>query len=588
MTDQPATTETPAAPVKPVKLSPVEGIKTQSNFLRGVIAKELKDGNPAMGKTSEVLLKFHGTYQQDDRDSRKEAKKAGGKAFSYMVRSRIPGGKLSAAQMLAHLDMCDQLGNQTLRVTTRQGLQLHGILKDNLWNTIHWLNQVQITTLAACGDVNRNVLSCPAPYKQNKVRDQMQQLCDELTAHLLPKTRAYHEIWVTDPETQEKELVAGGEPEPDNEPLYGPTYMPRKFKTTVSLPEDNCVDAYANDLSFLGIHDGHEIQGWNVACGGGMGVTPAAKKTFVALAKDICFVTPDQAVKAAEAVLKLQRDNGNRSDRKVARLKYVLANWGVEKFKAVMEEYFGGPLAPPRPMVISDAKDHLGWEEQGDGKFFYGLYVENGRIKDEGDYRLKAALRAVFNTLPVGVRLTCHQNILFTDVEPAAKGELIGILKSHGIPVSEERTPMRRLSMACPAWPTCGLAITESERVHPELMDHLDAEMARLGLEKEVFSLHMTGCPNGCARPYNCDVGIVGKTLGKYTIYVGGNTVGTRLSFVYRDLVPQAEVIPTLVPLLERFAHERHDGERFGDFCHRLGPAGVGAGAEAEVEEEAE
>ncbi|HEY1068023.1 MAG TPA: NADPH-dependent assimilatory sulfite reductase hemoprotein subunit [Pirellulales bacterium] len=578
---------------KPEKLSPVEGVKAKSNFLRGDIAKELVDANDFFGKASVNLLKTHGTYQQDDRDARKEVRKEAGakpraKLISYMVRARIPGGKLTAKQFLAQLDLCDEIGNTTLRVTTRQGIQLHGILKRNLHAAINRINEIQLTTLAACGDVVRNVMCNPAPFV-GPLHQEVQAFADKLSTYFLPRTKGYHEIWVSsgdvNDENGDRQLVAGGDPE-TIEPIYGATYLPRKFKIAVGLPENNSTDIYSNDIGFIAVHDGQKILGYNVIAGGGMGVTPSAKKTFPALAHEICFATPEQVLDVGTAIVKVQRDFGNRADRKVARLKYTIANMGLEAFRAKVAEYAGFALTPTKLVTMSVATDDLGWNQQGDGKWFYGLYVENGRVKDEDAYRLKSALRAILTKYQPEVRLTAHQNVIFCNIAAEDRAGYTAILREHGVPLTEDLTPVRRLSMACPALPTCSLAVADSERIHPQLMDGIDAKLAELGLAEEVFATHMTGCPNGCARPYSSDLGIVGKTLGKYTIFLGGNVLGTRLSFIYRDLVPLDEVLPVLTPVFERFRDERNPGEKFGDFCHRLGSEGLGAEAAAVVEGE--
>ena len=557
------------------KLSPVETVKINSHYLRGDIAQELRDGNDFFGKDSIHLLKNHGTYQQDDRDARAAGRAEGHKgkapkAYSFMVRTKIPGGKLTSAQLLAEIDLADEVGNTTLRITTRQGLQLHGVLKHDLWKSIHRINEIQLSTLAACGDVERNVMACPAPIK-DQVHAQIQQLADDLAAHLCPRTRAYHELWVTDPDSGEKTLEGGGSNGHEVEPIYGPTYLPRKFKTAIGMSYDNCVDLYANDLGLMAIVENGSIVGYNVLVGGGMGVTPSAEKTFPAVAKRMAYIKPEQAIDVATAIILVQRDFGNRSDRKVARLKYLIHNWGLEKFKAKVEEYYGQSLADPHPEDVHGFDDHIGWHEQGDGKLFYGLNVENGRIHDDGDFRLKTAIRKVCTTLKPDVRLTPHQSILFTDIAPADRPVLEQIFREHGVKLDDELSLVRRWSMACVAWPTCGLAITESERALPGLVDLLEVELAKLGLSNEAFTLRMTGCPNGCARPYNCDIGLVGKAAGKYTVFLGGRLLGDRLNFNYKDMVPAADIVPTIVPVLTYFKHERNEGESLGDFCHRKG-----------------
>ena len=548
------------------KLSPVEQFKQESNYLRGPIPEELVDGTDHFGKASIQLLKHHGTYQQDNRDDRSKE----GKAFSFMVRTAVPGGILTSAQLLAEIDLGDEVGNSTLRITTRQGLQLHGVLKQDLKRAIQRINEVQLTTIAACGDVKRNVMCSPCPYKGDPVYDQMQDLADRLTVQFTPQTRAYYELWLTDQDTGEK-FQAGAMNGQEVEPIYGPTYLPRKFKIGVALPGDNSADIYSQDLGLLAICEHWRIVGYNVLVGGGFGVTPSAKKTFPAVAQPLCFVTPAQVIDVSTAIVKVQRDFGNRADRKVARMKYLIHDWGLDRFKQKVEEYYGGALPEPRPIGVYGFNDGMGWQAQGDGKWFYGLNVENGRIKDEGDYRLKSALREICGTLAPPLRLTPHQSIIFCDLEESDRPKLFEILRRHGVPLSEEISNSRRWSMACPALPTCGLAITESERVLPTLIDQLEAELAALELRDEVFTFRMTGCPNGCARPYNSDIGLVGKTAGKYTIFLGGRVCGDRLNFIYKDLVPETDVIPELVAVFRHFKTSRDGDESFGDFCHRQG-----------------
>jgi sulfite reductase (ferredoxin) len=568
------------------KLSPVEIAKAKSNYLRGTIPEELVDGNEFVGKDSVQLLKHHGTYQQDDRERRAEARADGpskAKFYNFMVRSAIPGGRITSNQMLAELDLCDEVGNSTLRITTRQGLQLHGVLKSNLKHVIRRINEVQLSTLAACGDVKRNVMCSPCPYNGDPVHEQMYALADELVKQLNPRTRAYHQIWLSDGETGESidigavgipPAVPAGHAMPGDdpvEPIYGKTYLPRKFKFAIGLPGDNSVDVYANDIGLLAICENWNVVGYNVLVGGGFGVTPSAKKTFPAVALPMCYIDATRAVELCIAVVKVQRDFGNRADRKIARMKYLIHDWGLDRFRGKVEEYFGDSLAPLKPVGVHGFDDGMGWHEQGDGLWFYGLNIENGRIKDTETMRLKTALREICTTMQPPLRLTPHQSIIFCDIAPADRPRLEEILRRHGVPLTEDYSTVRRWSMACPALPTCGLAVTESERILPEIMDELEAEVKKLGLENEVFTTRMTGCPNGCARPYNSDIGLVGKTKDKYTILLGGRVVGDRLNFVYKDLVPTNEVVPTLAPVLRYFKNARQDGESFGDFCHRLG-----------------
>jgi sulfite reductase (ferredoxin) len=566
-------TDTPAA----AKPSAVEVTKAASNYLAGDIAKELTDGAAGFGKGSIQLLKNHGTYQQDDRETRKKSVdgKKSERQVSFMIRTCVPGGKLTAAQLLSAIDLGDEVGNGTIRLTTRQAIQHHGVVKGDLKPFMRRIHDVQMSSLAACGDVERNIMCCPAPIHGNPVRDEMQAKVDELAKHLAPRTRAYYEIWLTDPDTGEKTLAGGTSADKDVEPIYGPTYLPRKFKTAFALPEDNCTDVYANDLGFLVVHENGKILGYNVLAGGGMGVTPSAAKTFPALGKRLGFVPPEDVCAIAEAIIKVQRDFGNRSDRKTARLKYTIHTMGLEAFRTKVEEYFGKPLAPCHPADVHGFDDHIGWFEQGDGKYFYGLNVENGRVHDTGDFRLKTALRRILHDLKPGVRITAHQSLLFTDLAITDRERIVKLLHDHGVKTSEEISTLRRWSMACVALPTCGLAVAESERVLPGLIDSLEPEVAKLGLAHDAFTVRMTGCPNACARPYNSDIGIVGRTLGKYTIFLGGRLLGDRLNEQYKDVVPFEDLSKEITAVLTCYKAERKAGETLGDFCHRKGVDGV-------------
>ena len=557
----------------PPKLTPAEAAKVESRYLRGTIASELANDADHFEHDSQLLLKFHGTYQQDDRDVRGGVPTDdGGKRKSYilMVRTRVPGGRLTSEQLLAELDLCDEVGNTTLRITSRQGLQLHGVLKKNLKRAVSRINEIQLSTLAACGDVNRNVMCCPAP-NTDAVHEEMRRLNLALVKHFAPRTKGYHEIWLTDTTTGVKQLAAGT-PEEDDEPIYGKTYLPRKFKMGIALPEDNCIDVHANDLGFLAKVENGRIVGYNVLVGGSMGLTPSAKKTFAAVAQYLTYVPTDRAIAIAEAIVKVQRDFGNREDRKQARMKYLIHNWGLPKFKEKVEEYYGAPLPDPDPEVtVRGFDDHMGWFEQGDGRWFYGLNIENGRIKDTDEMTLKSALREICRTLQPGIHLTPHQSMLFTNIRTEDKSVLEAVLRKHRVPLTEDISTVRRWSMACVAWPTCGLSITESERLLPTLLDEMEVELARLGLDSDKFTVRMTGCPNGCARPYNCDIGLVGKARGKYTVLVGGRLLGDRLNFIYQDMVPEADVVKSLVPVFAYYKQDRLEGETLGDFCLRKG-----------------
>ena len=474
------------------KLSPVETIKTESNYLRGEIAQELVDGNDHFGKASDHCSRTTAPISRTIATTGPPAAATGGKsakASSFMVRTKIPGGKLTSEQLLAELDLCDEVGNTTLRITSRQGLQLHGVLKGELWHTIHRINEIQLSTLAACGDVERNVMCCPAPHHQDPMHERNAGAGRPVGRRIFARgRRAYHEIWLTDPESARKQLVGGGPRSHEVEPIYGPTYLPRKFKTAIGLPDDNCVDLYANDLGLMAICEDDRIIGYNVLVGGGMGVTPSAKKTFPAVAKRMAFIRPEQAVDVATAVIMVQRDFGNRSDRKVARLKYLIANWGLERFKAKVEEYYGQPLADPHPRRRARLRRSHRLARARGRPLFYGLNIENGRIPDDDGCCSKPRCARFARTYQARLRLTPHQSILFTDV--AAENRERD--RKHSSPprreAAHEISKVRRWSMACVAWPTCGLAITEAERALPGMIDQLEVELARLGLSRELFT----------------------------------------------------------------------------------------------------
>ncbi|MCY2975503.1 MAG: NADPH-dependent assimilatory sulfite reductase hemoprotein subunit [Planctomycetota bacterium] len=552
------------------KLSPVEIIKEASNYLRGTIGSELQADTTHFSKPDIQLLKFHGTYQQDDRETRVTSSEGGKseKSFSFMVRCRIPAGIMTSDHLIAYLDLCDEIGNSTVKVTTRQAIQLHGIIKSDLKKCIRRINDVGQSTLSACGDVNRNVMACPAPYHDG-IRPQVQKLAYDLAMHLAPRSKAYHELWLIDDETGEKTL-AGGSDE-FFEPIYGKVYLPRKFKTAIALPNDNCVDVYTNCLGYIAVIRNGELVGYNVTVGGGLGTTPAIKKTAPMLARRMAFCTPEQAVAVGEAVVKVQRDFGNRGDRKIGRLKYLIASRGIEWFRSKVEEYLGEKLADCTSDDVTEHNDHIGWDQQGDGKWFYGFNVENGRLYDNENRQWKKALRDICTILKPEIRLTAHQSILFCNIEEKDKQKLERLIKGYGLPLSEEISTVRRWSIACVALPTCSLAITESERVLPSVIDEMEVELQKLSLEKEKFTVRMTGCPNGCARPYNADIGLVGKAKGKYTLFLGGTRIGTRLAFVHKDLVPMEQIVPTLKPIFTAFRDLRQPEESFGDFCNRMG-----------------
>jgi sulfite reductase (ferredoxin) len=548
------------------QVSKVERIKAASNHLRGNIAEELTAPAEPFSEDSAQLLKFHGIYQQDDRDRRKEARARGAdKHWQMMIRTRIPGGVVSPEGYLAHDDIAQQWGNGTVRVTTRQAIQLHGVLKGDLQKTIRGISESLMTSLGGCGDQERNILCCPAP-EGGKFRAQVNRFLASLVGELSARTRAYHEIWI------DGELVGGGIPEGEEESLYGESYLPRKFKTAIAIEGDNCVDVYSNDLGLVAMRgrDGG-LAGINLVVGGGLGRTANKPETFPTVAVPMAFVEPEQAVAAARAVVTVQRDFGDRVNRRHARLKYLIHDRGVDWFRERVQERLDFQLQPPRPMTWTPVDDHLGWHRQPGGELYYGLYVENGRIKDEGELRLRSALRRLVEELRPMLHLTAQQNVILIGLKPSQKERVEAVLREHGVALSEEISNTLRHSMACPAYPTCGLAVAESERTLPSLIRQIEALVAEVGLAGERISYRMTGCPNGCARPYLGDVGFVGTTLGKYDVFLGGDFDGTRLNELFARNVPLAEIPSLLRGPLTAFAEERGAGEGFGDWCHRAG-----------------
>ncbi len=542
------------------KESKVESAKRQGRHLRGTIAEQLHDGGSHFEGDDVTLLKFHGTYQQDDRDARKRRDESAEKAFAFMVRVALPAGALDADQYLALEEVADRWANGTLRVTTRQGFQFHGVLKRDLKATIAEVNHRLMTTLAACGDVSRNVMGCPAPV-DDEVHQAVRAAARGIAQRLRPASKAYHEIWLDG----EKQVSTEEE-----EPFYGDVYLPRKFKTGVALATDNCVDIWSQDVGLVAIANGRTITGFNVLVGGGLGMTHHKADTTARLAQPLGFVTTEHAVEAVRIVASIFRDHGNRADRRHARLKYLLAEWGMERFRAEFARRAEFPLAPLVELPSLPYHDHLGRHRQPDGRWFYGVFVQSGRITDTGGQRLKTALHEIVVRLRPGVRLTGQQNVLLTDLDDAGVKAVEATLRAHGVTPAQELSAARRFSMACPALPTCGLAVADSERAIPELLDRFEAELSALGLRDEPLTIRMTGCPNGCARPYTADIAFVGRSLGLYNVYVGGGLGGDRVVDLFRADVRLDELVDAVRPLLVRWAAERAPGEGLSDFYQRL------------------
>lgn len=547
----------------------VEQLKAQSNGLRGGLPVELSEPTPAFSEDVWQILKFHGIYQQHDRDVRGR----NNRVYSFMVRSKLPGGRLTAQQYLVQDALADQFGQHDLRFTTRQGIQLHGVIKGDLKSTLRALNNALVSTLGACGDINRNVMSCPAPFG-DPIRTQLQATAEAIAQHLAPRSTAYHEIWLEDDDGKKQlQTFDDGENSGAYEPIYGKTYLPRKFKIALAFPGDNCTDIFTNDIGLIGLFaEGSDvIHGYNVFAGGGLGQTHNNPETFPLLAKGLGYISADKVVDVVEKIVLVQRDFGDRENRKHARMKYLINDWGIEKFRHKVEEYLGYAVEDLYDMPPLVADDHLGWHQQADGNWFYGIYVENGRVVDRGGLRMRSGLRALVQQVGGQVIITPQQNVLLGDIRPEQKAEVEQLLRAYGIPTVEELSLVRRNALACPAMPTCGLAIAEAERFLPSVIDHLEKEVALLGLNNEEFTIRMTGCPNGCARPYVADIGLVGRSLGKYTIFLGGNPEGTRLNTQYRDLVPEAELANALRDVLQVYLNNRQPGERVGDWANRVG-----------------
>ncbi|MFS8781903.1 NADPH-dependent assimilatory sulfite reductase hemoprotein subunit [Synechococcus sp. R6-6] len=568
------------------KRSKVEQIKADSHFLRDPLQQELAQDTTHFSEAAVQVLKFHGAYQQDDRDRRQQRKQEGlERAYSMMLRTRIPGGHVPPQLYLTLDRLADEYGNGTLRATTRQTFQLHGILKKNLKATIASILKQMGSTLAACGDVNRNVMAPVAPYKNRPAYRYAQEYARKLADLLAPKTSAYYEIWVdgepvpippVDEEVREAEQFVGdGVRLEGPEPLYGPVYLPRKFKTAITVAGENTVDVYSQDLGLIVLTDRKgNLKGFNIVVGGGMGRTHGKEETQPLLAKKLCFAPPESVYRVCQAVLAVQRDYGNRHDRKQARLKYLVRDWGIRKFRRVVEEYVGEklPRFRPLPKFVPNSDDYLGWHEQGDGRWFLGISIENGRIQDTPERQLKTALRRIVEAFSLHVRLTPTQDLLFIDIAEQQRDAINQILKSHGVLSKEEIPQLVRLSMACPALPTCGLAITESERALPGLVRQLDQLLQELDLQDSPFLVRMTGCPNGCARPYLAELGLVGSAPdGYYQIWLGASPQGDRLAQVFQDRVHISQIVPLMRVLLQVYKQERRPGESFGDYCHRVG-----------------
>ncbi len=551
------------------KLSGNETIKKNSRYLRGNITAELGDANAFVSDESYELLKFHGSYQGYDRDTATERKKQGlDKSWEFMLRLKMPGGRLSAGQYLALDTLCDTHANGSLRITTRQTFQFHCIVKAHLKPFIADINRLLLSTLGGCGDVVRNIITCPAPIRDT-VHATLEDSCFTLARDLAPKTDAYWELWLDGEKMENYPFL----PSPaQGEPLYGDTYLPRKFKVAIGQPEDNCMDALCNDVALLALFEGQELRGYNLAIGGGLGMNHNNAKTYPYLARPVAFIKPADMVSVTKAVVEMQRDHGDRGDRKHARLKYLVAEKGLEWCKATLDGYFGRSLDAPLAINRWGIDDHMGWHEQGDGKWFLGVPIPSGRIGDNiNGIHYRSALREVVSAYNMPLALTVDQNLILCDIDAKEKQAIKIILRRHGLRLREDMTDLARNFIACVALPTCGKALSEAERVQHPLEAALQSVMEKHGVSNEKIAVRLAGCPNGCPRPYVGDIGIVGRMPDHYSLFIGGDFEGTRLNTRVFDKVPFTDISTALDPFFASYARNRENGEGFGDFCHRYG-----------------
>jgi sulfite reductase (NADPH) hemoprotein beta-component len=547
--------------------SDVEHIKRRSNYLRGSLTETLED--PITGSIPEDdnrLMKHHGSYMQDDRDLRNERlKQKLEPAYQFMLRVRAAGGVVTPEQWLMMDRVAQQYASGTIRLTTRQSFQLHGVLKWNLKNTIREVNEALLSTLAACGDVNRNVMCNPNPY-QSEIHSEVYELASKVSNHLDPRTRAYHEIWIDG----EKAVNSLGNEE-EQEPIYGPVYLPRKFKIGIAVPPSNDVDVFSQDLGFIAIIEEGQLKGFNVSVGGGMGMTHGDPKTYPQVSKVIGFCRPEQLIDVAEKTVTIQRDYGDRAVRKHARFKYTIDDRGIGWFIDELSQRLGWKLEEARPYHFDHNGDRYGWVKGSNGNWHLTLFIQNGRVKDENNYQLMTALREVAKVHTGDFRLTPNQNLVIANINTKKKKEIEALVKKYELTDGIQYSALRRNSMACVSLPTCGLAMAESERYLPALLDKLDPMLADLGLQDKEIVIRMTGCPNGCARPMLAEIAFIGKAPGKYNMYLGGGYTGNRLNKLYKENIGEAEILESLQPILAQYAKERQAGEHFGDFVIRAG-----------------
>ncbi|KAG6541887.1 hypothetical protein Mapa_016715 [Marchantia paleacea] len=567
---------TATAPSPTTKRSKVEIFKEQSNFLRWPLNEDLQNDAPNVSEASTQLIKFHGSYQQYDRDVRQS------RNYSFMLRTKQPAGKVSNALYLAMDELADKFGIGSLRLTTRQTFQLHGVLKQDLKTVMSTVIKNMGSTLGACGDLNRNVLAPAVPYLDKPEYVHAQEIAEKLAALLAPQAGAYYDMWVDGEKIMSAEPpdvtearntnINGTNFENCPEPIYGVQFLPRKFKIAVTVPGDNSVDLFTNDVGIVTIMDEEgELEGYNIYVGGGMGRTHRIENTFPRLAEPLGYVPKEDILYAVKAIVATQRDHGRRDERRYSRMKYLIDDWGMEKFRLVTEQYYGRTFHPVRDLPPWEFKSYLGWGEQGDGRLYYGLHVENGRVKGE----LKKALREVIEKYNLSVRLTANQNIILCDIRQAWRPKINKILAAVGVKLPRSIDTLNVTSLACPALPLCPLAITEAERGAPAILERIRASMKKVGLgSKTPLVVRFTGCPNGCTRPYMAELGLVGDGPNSYQLWVGGTSNQTRLAQIFMDKVKIQELEKVFEPMFHHWKNERsHEDESFGDFAMRVGLA---------------
>lgn len=544
-------------------LSAVEHIKIKSNGLRGTLKESLaEDVTGALYEDDQSLIKFHGMYQQDDRDRREErsAKKLEW-LYSFMIRLRLPGGFLTPQQWVGLHHVAGKHSTGVIKITTRQTVQLHGILKSHIQPTIQAFNTLQLDSIATCGDVNRNVL-CSAHPKQSVVHEEVFAYADKISQLTMPKTKAYYEIWLNDEQLVDKK---------EDDPLYQDRYLPRKFKIAIAIPPNNDVDVFTNDVGLIAVVEDNKLMGFNIAAGGGLGTTHGNPDTYPRLATMLGFVdSEEKALKTIYEIITVQRDFGNRSDRKLSRLKYTIDRLGIDAFKLEVEKRCGFSLQPPRPYVFSERRDYYGWQQNHEGKWYYTLFVENGRVLDDEKVSIKTALYEIAKTGKANFRFTANQNVIIADIDPADKETIEAILHNFALIEHTERAgALRKNAIACVSFNTCPLALAEAQRYLPSLISRIEPLLDKYGLRQEEISLRMTGCPNGCARPYAAEIGLIGTAYGKYNLHLGGDRLGERLNKKYKDGLEEVEILNELDDLFHHFANERNPEETFGDFLVR-------------------